>query len=245
MDATTLLHRTVEGLRVVESLFDRIPDVVFFVKDLQGRYVVVNQTLVDRCGVSSKADLVGRTTREVFPPPLGDRYLEQDLAVCCGGAPIQGQLELHLYPTRLEGWCLTEKLPLCSSEGEVFGMAGISRDLQAPGRGVEGLSDLAAAVEHVRSNFERTLRVEELAALAGLSVYQLNRRLRAVFGITAGQLIVKTRIDAASRLLRDGEASIADIALICGYCDQSAFSRQFRRTTGVTPQQYRDRHRRG
>jgi AraC-like DNA-binding protein len=245
MDATTSLHRTVEGLRIAEALFDRVPDVVFFVKDLEARYVVVNQTLVNRCGVPSKTDLLGRTAREVFPSPLGDRYLEQDLAVCSGGAPIQGQLELHLYPTRLEGWCLTEKLPLHSSDGGVFGMAGISRDLQAPGRGVEGLSELAAAVEHLRANFDQAVRVEELAGLAGLSAYQLNRRLRSLLGITAGQLIVKTRVDAASQMLRGGDASIADVALACGYCDQSAFSRQFRRTTGVTPQQYRERHGRG
>src|SRR5471030_2339183 len=40
-----------------EQLFDALPDVVFFVKDAQARYVVVNQTLVQRCGVKDKAAL--------------------------------------------------------------------------------------------------------------------------------------------------------------------------------------------
>ena len=47
------------------------------------------------------------------------------------------------------------------------------------------------------------------------------------------------RIDAARRMLRESEAPIARIALACGYCDQSAFTRQFKAVTGLTPAQYR------
>jgi AraC-like DNA-binding protein len=56
-------------------------------------------------------------------------------------------------------------------------------------------------------------------------------------------LITKTRIDAASRMLRRGSTPIAEIANTCGYFDQSAFSRVFRRTVGLTPRTYRARHR--
>jgi hypothetical protein len=50
-----------------EELFDRIDDTVFFLKDRNARYVAVNEALVQRCGLPAKADLVGRTAREVFP----------------------------------------------------------------------------------------------------------------------------------------------------------------------------------
>jgi AraC-like DNA-binding protein len=227
----------------VEGLFDQVPDVVFFVKDRRGHYEMVNQTLVARCGRRSKNELLGRTSREVFPAPLGDRFLEQDHAVCTSGTPIVQNLELHLYPTRLEGWCLTDKTPLHGTDGSVIGVAGISRDLQSPGGTAEGFAELAATVEHVRTHFGSALRVEELARMAGLSIYQLNRRLRSIFGITASQLITKTRIDAASAMLRRGSTPIAEIANTCGYFDQSAFSRVFRRTAGLTPRSYRARHR--
>jgi transcriptional regulator GlxA family with amidase domain len=55
--------------------------------------------------------------------------------------------------------------------------------------------------------------------------------------------VTKTRIDAASAMLRSSSKSVADVAHACGYFDQSAFTRVFRRTVGVTPQQYRERHR--
>ena len=226
-----------------ETLFDRIPDVVFFVKDREGRYVLVNQTLVTRCGTRDKNDLLGQTAQQVFPPPLGNRFLEQDRRVLASGVPIVQNLELHLYPTRLEGWCLTDKLPLRGDDGRVTGLAGISRDLQSPGVEAGHLAEVAAALDHIRANYGSELRVEELSEICGLSAYQLNRRLRAIFGITISQLITKSRIDIASEMLREKSMPIAEVAYACGYFDQSAFSRVFRRAVGLTPRQYRARHR--
>ena len=76
MDRHRELAERVAGSSFAEDLFDRLPHVVFFVKDVDGRYVAVNQTLVERCALRSKSDLVGRTARELFPAPLGERYLE-------------------------------------------------------------------------------------------------------------------------------------------------------------------------
>lgn len=239
MTLNTVLETRIHDSAFVEQLFDHIPDVVFFIKDTTGRYVRVNRTLVSRCGATDKQDLLGRTAREVFPSPLGERFLEQDLMVVNTATSIHQNLELHLYPTRIEGWCLTDKLPLWSPEREVIGLAGISRDLQQAGE----TDEVAAVIEHVRARFGDDLRVEGMAAAAGLSVYQLNRRLRKILEITASQLVIKTRIDAASRMLRSSPDAIASIAHACGYYDQSAFSRVFRRTVGLTPQQYRERHR--
>jgi PAS domain S-box-containing protein len=240
----TSLEALVSAASLAERLFDRIPDVVFFTKDLEGRYVLVNRTLVSRCGLRSTAELVGRTTREIFPAPLGERFYQQDLRVLESGEPITQNLELHLYPTRREGWCLTDKVPLRDVNGQVIGLAGISRDLHGPADDGPEVAEIAATVEHVRQCVEGRLSVEDMARHAGLSIYQLNRRLRMIFGITAGQFIIKTRIDRASEMLRSSDLAIADIAHRCGYFDQSAFSRVFRRTVGVPPGQYRARHRR-
>ena len=47
------------------------------------------------------------------------------------------------------------------------------------------------------------------------------------------------RIDAAARLLLESDRTVADIAVECGYCDHSAFTRQFRSATSLTPTEYR------
>lgn len=111
-----------------------MPGVVFFVKDERARYVLVNRTLARRCGVKDKAELLGRSADEVFPSSLGPLYAEQDRRVLRGGATLENQLELHLYPGRQPGWCLTHKQALRDADGAIIGMAGISRPAGGCGR---------------------------------------------------------------------------------------------------------------
>ncbi len=222
------------------ELFDRLPEVVFFAKDTEGRYLVVNQTLVRRLGAGSPGDIVGRTARDLFPAPLGQRYLAQDLSVLRSGLPIHDLLELHLYPNHREGWCVTTKLPLRDEQGRVVGLVGTSRDVRPPASDHDPMGRLAQVVWHLQEHYQEPLRVAELAAGAGLSPHQLARRVRAVFGLTTAQLIAKTRLDAARRLLAETEEPIAGIAVACGYCDQSALNRQFKAAVGLTPAQYRE-----
>ena len=221
------------------GLFDTLPDVVFFAKDPAGRYRAVNDTLVRRLGRKTKADLVGRTARDLFPPPLGERYLEQDLAVCRTGRPVEDLLELHLYPDGHEGWCVTTKLALRGEAGRLLGVVGTSRDVRPPDPGHASLEGLAKAIRHVHEHPAEPHRVEALARLAGLTPGRFSRRVRALFGLSPSQLVIKVRIDAARRMLRESEDPIARIALACGYCDQSALTRQFKAVTGLTPAQYR------
>ncbi len=222
-----------------EELFDCLADVVFFIKNQRGEYVVVNETLVTRCGRRSKKELLGLRVDRVFPAPLGTSYRAQDERVLRGGGAIRNQLELHFYATGGRGWCLTNKLPLYNRAGAVVGLVGISRDLQAVNEGSEDYSSIARVVTHMHTHFAEALRVRELAAAAGLSAFQFEQRLRKIFQLTAGQLLQKIRMDHAVRRLRETHEAIAEIALRCGYSDQSAFTRQFRKATGLSPLEYR------
>ena len=222
-----------------DELFDRIADTVFFLKDHLGRYVAVNQTLVTRCGVKAKGDLIGRTAREVFPAPLGARIAEQDERVIAGARSISGQLERHLYPGGKEGWCLTWKEPLSNGCGRVVGLSGISRDLINPAAIQADTAALSEVLDHIRDHLDASLRLGDLAARAGLTVYQFDSRIRALFGLSAGQYVTRARIELACNRLRRTADPIARVAQDCGYADQAAFTRQFRKSVGLTPRAYR------
>jgi AraC-like DNA-binding protein len=71
-----------------------------------------------------------------------------------------------------------------------------------------------------------------------LSVSQIERYFQKIFYLSPRQMVIKTRLDAASKMLA-GEGTITDIAVACGYHDHSAFTRQFKATVGVTPREYR------
>ncbi|XSS64740.1 helix-turn-helix domain-containing protein [Pseudomonas sp. B11] len=226
------------NLALVMPLLDGIPSAVFFVKDLQARYLIANLTLAQRCGFKNIRPLLGKTSAEVFPEMLGPVYTEQDRRVLLQGITIKGQLELHLYGSREPGWCLTHKLPLHGSSGEIIGMAGISLDLQAARDTHPAYERLAAVDRHIREHYIEAIRLEDLTRIANLSIAQLERYCKRIFHLTPRQMIHKARLENASRLLIT-EEPITEVALQCGYTDHSAFSRQFKALTGVSPRQFR------
>ena len=73
-----------------EALFDHLTDIVFFIKNERAEYLVVNETLVERCGVRDKGQLIGRTAAEVLRAPLGTSFEAQDQRVLQTGLPLDG-----------------------------------------------------------------------------------------------------------------------------------------------------------
>ncbi|MEM7351598.1 MAG: AraC family transcriptional regulator [Acidobacteriota bacterium] len=231
-----------EGLAepfTAEALFDQIPETVFFIKNAAGQYLCVNDTLVARCGRRSKSHLLGRTPSEIFGEALGRGYEAQDQEVLRSGRKLIGKLELHIYQPHGMGWCLTHKLPLHGRDGQVVGLVGVSRDLAAPDLKDWDFGPIAATLAEAKSRLDAPLSVKAMAARASLSVYQLDRRMKRLFGLSTGQWLLKLRIERACEALAETRQPIAQIALDCGYADQSAFTRQFRRTTGYTPSEFR------
>jgi AraC-like DNA-binding protein len=237
-------------LALLERLFDTLPDVVFFAKDRRGRYTHVNQTLVDRLRLASRAQLVGRRADEVFPGALGQRFAEQDEQVLRDGREVSDQLELHLFPNRAPGWCLTHKLAWREDEpaggrrgNTIVGLVGISRDLPEAGLShaapAATYARVARVVERLQRDFAEPLLLSALAREAGLSMAQLERQVVQLYRITPRQLLARARLDAALERLVAGGDSIADVAHACGYADHSAFARQFKRATGLSPRDYR------
>jgi PAS domain S-box-containing protein len=225
---------------IVEQLFDHVPDTVFFVKDVSGRYVAVNQSLVERCGFKEKRALMGRRVQEIFPPELAKRYAAQDHAVLRTGRPIIDRLELHWYARRHTGWCLTTKLPLRDHEQNVIGLMGVSRDLRAPGDRESIPASLAGTLEYLESHFGETLSPATLAKRAALPPVRFARLIKRIFRLTPGQLIAQTRLAAAAQLLIETKQPVAEVAHACGFYDHSAFTRAFHSATGLTPTQYRN-----
>ncbi|MEI9941514.1 MAG: AraC family transcriptional regulator [Pseudomonadota bacterium] len=88
------------------------------------------------------------------------------------------------------------------------------------------------------------LDLETLAKRAGLSRFQALRAFKRRYGLPPHAYQLCLRMSHARSLLLDG-APAADVALRCGFADQSHFTRHFKRFNGVTPMQYARAHTRG
>lgn len=229
---------TVLEIALLESLFDHSPDIAFFVKDREGSYVSVNQSVLERHGLKSKREAIGKKINDICPGELGRQAVEQDERVLRTGKPLVEHLELHWARPHRPVWCLTTKVPIWDAAEKVIGLVGYSRDLRLPLDAAEIPRRFAEAL----AEFEQTLADDVtpawLAEKSGVSNQRLTRLVKRLFGLTPGQLITKTRIAAGSRLLLESKLSVAEVAHACGYYDQSAFTRAFRSATGFTPTEF-------
>ncbi|MCF7521227.1 AraC family transcriptional regulator [Neisseria sp. ZJ106] len=232
----------IRHIEILMPLFDSMNHVVFFIKNPQAQYILVNQTLLERSGFSSKQDLIGLTPGEIFSGQQGLEYTLQDLKVLAGKV-IENKLELHNYRSGQLGWCMTHKIPIYDSAGNIAAMAGVSIDL-APddSHQLRRHKKLAAAVDCIREHLDQKLSVALIAQHTGISVSRLERLFKSVLQITPLQMIQKMRLEAALNLLKDTQHPIVEIAVMCGYADHSAFSRQFKQLTGVSPLTFRKTH---
>lgn len=224
-------------LNAHHALFDRLPDVVYFSKDLEGRYTHANQTLLQRLGLSHLRELQGRTAAEVFPAQLGVHYWQQDLQVIRSGASMGDLLERHLFPNGESGWCLSIKHPVTDA-GRVCGIVGISRDLKGPSTQNPVYQRLASSLAWARQHCTDPISVADLAQHARLSVAQLERHVLTLLQLTPSRWLLSLRLEFALGQLAS-DRTVAQIGIDSGFTDHSAFSRAFRRHIGVSPSDYR------
>lgn len=85
--------------------------------------------------------------------------------------------------------------------------------------------------------------ISELAQECGLSATHFARAFRQTAGITPHQWLIRRRIERARELLLAGQFGLAEIAMICGFVDQSHLTRMFTRIVGESPGRWRRRHR--
>ncbi|NQU40048.1 MAG: DNA-binding transcriptional regulator [Lentisphaerae bacterium] len=102
--------------------------------------------------------------------------------------------------------------------------------------------NLAKAIRFIRENVQRPIKVQDVAAAAGLCTRTLQHRFGKLVGQSVLQEIASTRIRHINRLLSETNLSVAEIAQAMGYPADAHIARFFKRYTGLTPLAYRRKH---
>ena len=111
----------------------------------------------------------------------------------------------------------------------------------SPGPRRSGLSPfvLKRVREYVASHLAGTIRLEQLAALAGLSAFHFSRAFKASTGLSPHAYVLHCRISESKRLLSGSNLTISDVARRTGFSSTGQLSRRFRAFTGTTPTAFR------
>jgi AraC-like DNA-binding protein len=188
-------------------------------------------------------DVEGRTDHDFHPPALAAHYVAEDERVMRSGPPLREQAWLVPDHTGLPAWYRCTKLPLFDRAGRVSGLAGILRPFAHGGQAPEEYQRLTPALRLVASGYDRPIRVSELATACGPSVSHLQREFSRLFGMSPSDYVLRTRLLLARRMLDQTAKPVGEVAVACGFYDQSHFTKAFKAHTGLPPQAYRRRTR--
>ncbi|HYW83671.1 MAG TPA: PAS domain S-box protein, partial [Spirochaetia bacterium] len=121
-------RKLAEERALLRAVIDNIPDQVFL-KDSEGRFLVVNQALARWAGSADPEELVGRTDLDYFPREVAEKFRSDDQAILRSGTARPNIEELISSASGTHGWALTTKAPVRDPAGRVFGVVGIVRDI--------------------------------------------------------------------------------------------------------------------
>jgi len=150
---------------ILRTILDVLPEGIY-VKDLQGRYCVINPRVVKFFKANSESDIIGKTDFDLYPKELADQIVADDQQVVQTRRPLFNREE-RIPAGEKTRWLLVTKVPLIDSNREVRGVVCMARDITARKFAEEQLQkakelaegrgrDLIAANEKLR--YEQTER---------------------------------------------------------------------------------------
>jgi PAS domain S-box-containing protein len=175
---------------LLRALMENIPDLIYF-KDCQSRFTQVNQAHARNLGAKDAAECIGKSNADYFEPEEALRWRLDEEEIVRSGLPQVDRIEHHKNPLGGLSWWSTTKVPMFDRRGQVFGIAGISRDITA----------LKDSEENLREQNERNRLIIETAneAFIGMdpdgTITAWNPQAELTFGWSAAEIMGRRLCD--------------------------------------------------
>jgi diguanylate cyclase (GGDEF)-like protein/PAS domain S-box-containing protein len=206
----------------LQTLIDCLHDNLW-VKDLESRFVICNKITATRMGYSEPADMIGKSDLELQLADIAQKFYDDEQKVIRTGRPMIDFEEYVYDSSGGKTWLLTTKVPVRNARGEVFGVAGVSRDITD--------RRLANALRDGQSEILEMIAMSApleaiLDALARLVESQLNGILCSVLMLSEDGR--RLRHGAAPNLASEYVKAIdgCEIGPRAGSCGAAAYRRQ-------------------
>ena len=101
-------------------------------------------------------------------------------------------------------------------------------------------SKIKESVNYINSRFATPwVSVSDAAELSFMSEVYFRKLFKAEYGISPQKYIIKLRLEKASELIKSGDYSLKEVAIMSGYTDYKYFSTEFKRAFGCSPSEYK------
>ena len=225
------------------ALFQHLPDICLFAKDMELRFTLCNPALLRMLRKTRVEEVIGLRDRDIFPPHLCDMFEAYDRALLRTGEPVIDHTELIRNADGTIDWFVTTKLPLRNEYGAIIGLVGCTRDLKHTVDASRGFLSLDPVMDRIMTGYAENLTIPGLAQLLAMSPGHFTRLFKQRFKMTPAKYIIQVRINVACEMLINSDQPISSIALDAGFFDQSHFTRNFQALKGVSPTCFRRTYR--
>ena len=220
------------------AMFDTAPSLCFYMKDLDGRIMAINQRNCDVCNIKDEWDAIGLTSTDLFPSVYAETYMSLDNEALASGKPILNRTTA--WPAdRSRDFMISNLYPLRNVRGKVIGTAHAYRLSRDTGPNAGRYLALRQAADYLAEHYAEKITIESLAALSGMQPTTFKKTFREVFGETPMERLTIVRLNAAAKLLRESSKTILEVATATGFYDQSHLTHVFSALKGMTPARYR------
>jgi len=224
---TKLVLTSLQQANHTFQFLNPIDDVHAWIKDCEGKFVLVNGRFSARFGFAQETDMVGLRDYDLAPDYLADRYIEDDQQVL-EGVVITDRLELIVRTGEKASWFITSKWPIYDPAGNIIGSFGVSRHLNITHSSVIPFRDLDAPIDYIRQHYADVASVAQVATYCNVSVSTLERRFKKHLSKTPHQYINEVRLDHARMMVFETQKNLSQIAQETGFVDNSHFTRVYK-----------------
>lgn len=132
-------------------------------------------------------------------------------------------------------------LPLLGDTSKPLDAESMSAHLKAPAEqkmlSGGGLASRQArrALEYIEAHLGSQIEIRDIAKLVALSKSHFSRTFKRSVGFSPRAYVSARRVERAKLMMRSTSERLSDIALVCGFADQSHLNRHFRRIVGMSP----------
>jgi two-component system cell cycle sensor histidine kinase/response regulator CckA len=116
--------------QLLRTVIDNLPFSIY-AKDLEGRKTLANRSDLERMGLATEEQALGRTDFDLYPHDRAAEYADTDQRVLRTGSPILNEEREHVSPAGRREWRLGTRVPLTDGAGKIIGLVGISQDITA------------------------------------------------------------------------------------------------------------------
>lgn len=219
------------------SIFEQMPDVIFFVKNANRQFERANPTFARLCGARYPQDLKGRMSSEFFAADVAEIYNCWDAELLSSGQTMLSQFHKTKNSRGKTRWLFGTRMVCQAQNDEGLKIVSHSRLMPKFRNSNRIYTRIKSATDRLADFSAPAPTSDELATISQCSVAQLGRDFIHFFGLSPHAYLIELRIQRAKDLIRSG-MTLAEVALACGYSDQPSLTRSFKKTVGLTPGEF-------